>query len=204
MGVRKDDLNEFKAATELAPHKTEYWDALALAYFDQNRFVDAAKAWRSAEQAATEPAEREKMHKKWADLEAKRLDHEDADKKRIADERALDLQRLKDEAAARLHAAEAKVNAGAKPAGAEVPVVDWDEINPIHLEGTLKHVDCAGAKTTIVTVESADHQEIRLLVHARGSLVCGAPRKPVHVAVDYQKKVDTKLGVVGEVPGLHE
>lgn len=202
MGLRKDDVAELKSATELAPGKPEYWDALALAYFDQSRFVDAGKAWRSAEQASTDPAQREKMRKAWTELEQKRLDHEDGEKKRIADQHAQEMQKLKEQAVAQLHSAEAKINAQMKPAG-DVPVVSWDEMQTVHLEGVLRQVDCTGGKT-VVTVESADHHETKLLVAARGRLICGVQKRPVRVAVDYSPKVDAKLGTAGELPGLQE
>ena len=48
-------LMHWKAATERDPRNTAYWKSLAETYLDDNNYGEAGKAWRSGEQAATDP-----------------------------------------------------------------------------------------------------------------------------------------------------
>ena len=79
-------IEMLKAAIALDRRKASYWAVLAQSYVAVHDYAEAAKAWRSAEQAAATPAEHEKMQRARLDLERQRLDFEAAEKKRIADE----------------------------------------------------------------------------------------------------------------------
>jgi hypothetical protein len=195
-GLQRDDPEQLRAATKLEPQNVEYWDALAQSLVGQRKYPDAGKAWRSAELASTDPAQRDQMHQRWTSLEGRKLDFQDSERRRIAEEKQQELDRLKGKALADLHAAEAKIN-GKTAVDPGVPVVPWDDVQPVHLEGTLKQVDCLGARTRIV-IEDKDHKEVRLLVKSRRGLTCG-PQKPRQVAVDYDRKADAKLSTAGEV-----
>jgi Tfp pilus assembly protein PilF len=199
-GDRRHNLEELKKATSLDPRKAEYWNALAEVYLDLNQFPNAAKAYRAAEQAAADPAEKERMRKAWSRLETEKLDYQDSEKRRLADEKQQELQQLKDKAKAELHASEAKIN---KTLGGATPdkVVPWIEAGePVTLEGVLKQVDCLGKDTRIV-VEGPDHEMFKLSLKERGKLTCGA-QKARSVAVEYTPKPDTRLGTVGELARL--
>ena len=49
-------LAHWKAATERNPRNPAWWQALAEAYLAEHNYGEAAKAWKEAEQAATDPA----------------------------------------------------------------------------------------------------------------------------------------------------
>jgi tetratricopeptide (TPR) repeat protein len=199
-GDRRHDLEELKKATSLDPRKWEYWNALAEVYLDGNQFPEAAKAYRQAEQAAAEPADKEKMRKAWSRIETEKLDYQDSEKRRIADDKEQELQRLKDKAIADLHSSEAKINQKLGSTKQDT-IVPWNEAGlPITLEGELREVDCAG-KTTTITIEGPEQRMIKLLLKDRGELACG-PQKSHHVTVEYTPKPDAKLGTAGELENL--
>jgi tetratricopeptide (TPR) repeat protein len=195
-GLQKDDPEQLKLAAKLDPQNAEYWDALAQAYVGQRKYPEAEKAWRAAEQAASDPAEREKMHGRWTSIETRKLDFAEDERRRTAEEKQQEADRLKGKALAELHASEAKIN-GKSSLDPAIPVVAWDDVQPVHLEGTLKQVDCLGRQTRVV-IEGKDLKEVKLLVKSRGGLSCGV-QKPRAVAVDYDRKADAKLGTSGEL-----
>jgi tetratricopeptide (TPR) repeat protein len=199
-GDRKHDLEELKKATALDPRKAEYWNALAEVYLDGNQFPEAAKAYRAAEQAAADPAEKERMRKAWSRIETEKLDYQDSEKRRVTDDQQQEIQRLKDKAISDLHASEAKIN---KRLGGTTPetVVPWVEAGePIMLEGMLKQVDCIGKQTRVV-IEGPDKQAVKLSLKDRGNLACGA-QEARFVSVQYTPKPDAKLGTAGELAVL--
>jgi len=106
----------WKSAAEREPRNLAYWQALAETNLADHNYVEASKAWMQAEQAATDPADKERMHRARMSVEEQRLDHEAAEKRRAADEEARELERLKSEARAEVRALERKYNGG-DPAG---------------------------------------------------------------------------------------
>lgn len=197
----------WKAATERNPRDAASWKALAECYLADHDFSDAAKAWRGGEQAATDPAVRDEMRKSRLAIEEQRLDYEADERRRKAEEEAREIDRLKAEARAEVHALEAKANGGA-PTSDNKAIPWWDGPKPDgEVRGTLKQVDCLGKQLRLV-VEGADHKILKLLVpdpykiaiHGGGveTLGCGA-QKPRAVAVQYFAKRDTRLATVGEV-----
>ena len=194
-GLQKDDPEQLKIAAGLAPQNVGYWDELAQSYVGKGKYPEAGRAWRSAELAATDPAQREVMRQRWLGIENRKLDFEDNEKRRTADEKQQDINRLKTQALADLHAAEAKFN-GKAAADPNVPVVPWDDVFPVHFEGMLKQVDCLGKLTRIV-LETADGKPLKLAVKNRKGLACGPAN--VHAAFDYDRKSDAKLGTAGEL-----
>src|SRR5207344_1939733 len=134
-------LMHWKAAAERDPRNASYWKALAEAYLADRNYAEAAKAWRSGEQAATDPAERERMRQARMLIEQQRLDYEEAEKRREAEEKAREIEKLKTEARAELHKAESKFSSG--PAVGDKAVPWWDGPKPEgKVTGTLKQVDC--------------------------------------------------------------
>ena len=199
-------LAHWKDAAARNPRNPAYWQALAECYTAEHDYTEAAKAWREAEQASTDPAARERMHQARMGVEGQRLDYEQAEKKRQAEEDARELERLKGQALAEVHKLENQYgNAGAKPA--EKPVPWWDGPNPSgKVTGVLKQVDCLGKQARLL-IEGDDHKSVRLLVadpkvaivgggeHAFG---CGA-QKPRRVVVEYFPKADPRTATAGEV-----
>jgi tetratricopeptide (TPR) repeat protein len=199
-------LAHWKAAAERDPRNASYWQALAECYLADHNFTEAAKAWREAEQAATDPAQRGRMRQARLSVEGQRLDYEAAEKQRQAAEDARDIEKLKDQARAELHATEAKYNGNSKPATDAVPW--WDGPHPSgKIVGSLKEVDCLGKQARLV-VEGDDHKTVKLLISDPGKIViagsnqeqlgCGV-LKPRRVTIEYFPKADTRLATAGEV-----
>jgi hypothetical protein len=197
----------WKAATERNPRDAASWKALAECYLADHNFADAAKAWRGGELAATDPAVREQMRQARLKIEEQRLDYEAAERRRQADEEAAELDRLKTQARANLHALEVKENGG-QPTTNPNAVPWWEGPKPEgQFHGTLKQVDCLGKQIRLV-VESADHKILKLLItdpykiaiHGGGieTLGCGA-HKPRPVAIQYFPKANARLATAGEV-----
>jgi hypothetical protein len=203
-------LAHWKAAAERNPRNAAYWQALAECYLADHNYAEAAKAWTAGEQAAVDPAERQRMHAARMAIEQQRLDYEAAEKQRQAEEDARDLERLKAEARAEVHALEQKYNNGA-PKTDPKAVPWWDGPHPGgKFAGTLKQVDCIGSQARLV-LEGDDRKTIRLLVTDPGkvaingpgqtTLGCGA-QKPRRVAIEYFPKVNSRLATAGEVASI--
>ena len=193
-------LAHWKAAAERNPRNASYWQGLAESYLEQRDFEDAAKAWTQGEQAATDPAVRERMRQARMQIEQQRLDYEDAQRRKEAD----DLEKLKQQAQANLHALEDKYkeDTGAKP------VPWWDGPKPSgKVSGTLQRVDCLGKQARLV-IEGADHKITRLLMPDPKTIVlqgggdqslgCGT-QKARSVTVEYFPKTNARLATAGEV-----
>src|ERR1017187_8861915 len=199
-------LAHWKAAAERDPRNASYWQALAECYLADHNFSEAAKAWREGEQAATDPAQRDRMRQARLSVEGQRRDFEAEEKRRQAEQDARELEQLKEQARAHLHAVEAKYNGDAKPATDAVPW--WDGPQPSgKIAGNLKQVDCLGKQARLV-VEGDDHKTVKLLVSDPAKIViagtnkaqlgCGI-QKPRHVTIEYFPKADTRLATAGEV-----
>jgi hypothetical protein len=200
-------IAHWKAAAERNPRNPSYWQSLAECYLADHNYGDAAKAWKEGEQAATDPALREKMRQARAAIEQQRLDYEEAEKRRQAEEDAREIEKLKAQARAELHALEAKYNDPAvKPAQNAVPW--WDAPQPSgKLAGTLKQVDCLGKQARLV-VQGEDKKLVKLLVADPARIVitgggelalgCG-PQKARRVIIEYFPKSNARLATAGEV-----
>jgi hypothetical protein len=197
----------WKAAAERNPRNPVYWKELAECYLAVHNYSEAAKAWSAGEQAATDPAERERMRQARMAIERQRLEYEDAERQRQAEEDARELAKLKQQALADVHALEAKYRDGSAKPG-EKPVPWWDGPKPggkIH--GMLKQVECLGAQARLA-VEGDDHKTVKLLVAdsakvailGPGGQTLGCGRQaPRAVSIEYFPKPNARLGTAGEV-----
>ena len=199
-------LMHWKAAAQRDPRNASYWQALAECYLEDHNFTEAAKAWREGEQAAIDPAQRARMHQARMTVEAQRLDYEEAEKRRKAEEEARELAALKDAARAHVHELEARINGDSKPATDAVPWSDFPHPSG-KIVGNLKQVDCLGKQARLV-IEGDDHKTLKLLVNDPGKIAisgsnqaqlgCGI-QKPRHVTIEYFPKADARLATAGEV-----
>jgi hypothetical protein len=212
LAQRESDVRKrielLKAAIALDRRQAAYWQALAESYAAINDYKETAKAWRSAEQASATAAERDKMHRAWLDVERQRLDYEEAEKKRAAEENERDLRKLKDAEIAKLRALEARVNQGApEPAGAKVEPW-WNGPSPSgRALGMLKQVDCLGKQARLI-IQTSDGKVTKLLVRDPTKIVivganqqalgCGR-QKPRKISVEYFPKPDARLATAGDV-----
>jgi hypothetical protein len=200
-------LMHWKAATERNPRNPAYWQSLADCYLAEHNYAEAAKAWKQGEQAATDPAVREKMRASRVSIEQQRLDYEAAEKQRAADEEARDLEKLKAQARAEVKALESRYNKGA--AKSDAPVVAWwDGPKPDKkVNGALQQVDCLGTQARLI-LRTASGATLKLLVANSGqisisgggeqSLGCG-PQKSRRVNIEYWARPNQRLGTTGEV-----
>jgi tetratricopeptide (TPR) repeat protein len=195
-------LAHWKAAAERNPRNASYWQALAEAYLADNNFAEAAKAWDQGAQAATDPAQRARMLQARASIEQQRLEFEDAKRRKEAAE----VEKLKQQAKADLHALEDKYHEA--KANQEKPVPWSDFPRPAgKLIGVLKQVDCLGNRTRLV-VEGDDRKIAKLLLTDPGkvaiigggdqTLSCG-PQKARRVTIEYFPKADSRLATAGEI-----
>ena len=202
------EIKELEAAARLAPQNFQYQIDLAQAYQDAQLFVQAAKAWTAAENAAPTEADREKMIAKRLDIERQRLDAQEAERKRQQEEERRDVERVKAQEIARIRAAEAKANGTPVDSDTLAKAVPWWEGKeaPGHLEGTLRQVDCLGSQLRL-TVLTKEKKIVRLLVTDMSNVaVKGDPitfssgvQKPRSIKLDYFPKADAKLATAGEV-----
>jgi tetratricopeptide (TPR) repeat protein len=200
LGERRHDLEELKKATSMNPRRWEYWNALGDVYLDDNKFPEAAKAYRAAEQAAADPKDQERMRKAWSRIETEKLDYQDSEKRRVSDDKQQELDRLKAKAISDLHASEAQIN---KRLGGSTrdKAVPWEEAGlPIMLDGALRQVECLG-KDTRVTIEGPQKQLFKLALKDRGTLACGA-QDGRRITVEYISKSNERLGTVGELAAI--
>jgi hypothetical protein len=195
-------LAHWKAAAERNPRNASYWRALAEGYLSDNNFAEAAKAWDQGAQAATDPAERARMLQARASIEQQRLDFEEAKRRK----EAADVEKLKQQAQADLHALEEKYR---EPGAKQEKPVPWSDFpRPSgKVIGILKQVDCLGTKTRVV-VEGDDRKIAKLLLTDPGkvaiigggeqTLNCG-PQKARRVTIEYFPKNDSRLATAGEI-----
>jgi hypothetical protein len=204
-------IKELKTAATLEPRNSAYWQALAEAQIEADQYADAAKSWAAAERAAPTDADRVRVRQTHADFEDRRAEFELAEKRRIAEEKARDLQRIKDSAAAEVHAAEQAANnrlgPGADSAKAAIP---WFGDPPGEkLSGTLARVDCLNNGPMRLTINIDGGGNIRLLIRDPNKLMvrgaaetrfaCGVQRPARKLKVIYTVKADAKLDAVGEI-----
>ena len=202
--LKKIDL--LKKAAALAPRNATYWRLLAETQESQKLFPDAAKSWAAADRAAINDEERAKFRSARLNLDQQRLDFAAAEKQRIAEEKQRELDRLRDEALAKIRVAEAKVNRPLDP-GQKVEQW-WDGAQPTaSIKGKLERVDCLPGSVRIA-VRTGDKKLVQLLIRNPDKIViegggektlgCGAQRPARNITVGYFPKADTKTATTGE------
>jgi tetratricopeptide (TPR) repeat protein len=210
--IDKENLEKravlLKKAVSLDPRNIDYWTALAKNDVAANDFTEAQKAWGGAEHAASTAEERERIHQLRLSLQEKRFDAETAERKGLADAREADLQRVKAQSEAAIHAAEDAARKRLNPNGAVPPKPEtWyqpSEGGP-SVQGVFARLDCLGNQARLV-IQVADGKTVQLLVadpskiNAGGdekALACGPQKQPRQVLVHYTAKPDTKLHTDG-------
>lgn len=203
-----------KKAASLAPRNIDYWQALAKADEASNNFAEAQKAWAGAERAAATGEERQRIHQVRLQVAQERMDYEIAERKRIAEERERDIQRVKAQSEAEIHAAEAAANKKLNPSGAPPPkAIDWwaGQEGNSKVEGLLQRVECLGPRARLA-IAGADGKQVQVLVPNASQIVldgggektlgCGVQRPPRKVLVQYNARPDAKLGTAGDAVSI--
>ena len=147
------------------------------------------------------------MRRARVDVERQRLDFEDAEKKRIAEENERELRKLKDAEIAKLRALEARVNQGA-PATRGEKVEHWwtGPVPSGKAQGMLTQVDCLGKQARLVIQSDGkitklivrDASQIAIVGAKQEALGCGR-QKPRKISVEYFPKNDARLATIGDV-----
>jgi hypothetical protein len=203
-------IAELKIAAKLEPRNSSYWQALAEAQTSANQYAEADRSWAAALKAAPTDAERERLRQIRIAQDEKRADFEESERRRIANEKAAELQRLKDNAAAEVHAAEEAMNkklGGLKPG--EKPESWWDDPPGEKVSGSLARVDCLQSGMMRLTIHIDGGGTIKLLIRdpnhlavksaAQAQFACGVQRTPKKIRVIYNVKADAKLDTVGDI-----
>ena len=214
LAERQDDLalkaDLLKKAANLDARNIDYWQLLAKTETAAKDYPAAQKAWAGAERAAATDEERARIHQVRLQAEQERADFEAAEKKRVADEREQDIQRVKGLSDAAIHAAEEASNKRLNPDGKVLPKPEgWYEAAPSDatVEGVFSRLDCLGHQARLVILTS-DGKTVQLLVGdpsqiaiaggGEKALACGPQKSPRTVSVQYKAKPNAKLKTAGE------
>jgi tetratricopeptide (TPR) repeat protein len=198
-----------KAAAALDIRNAGYWMALAEAYQSANQFSDAARAWAAAERASRDEKALAAIRSAREDIERKRADFEAAERRRAAEEKQRETERLKAEAMSRIRAAEARARQGVEPLPAETKVVPWFETDLASgkATGTLDRVECSGGTARLIIL-TPDKKVRRLLVKNPSQLVvigggertlaCGLQKPARQIKVEFVPRKDAKAMTEGD------
>lgn len=202
-------IKELKEAATLEPRNSGYWQALAKAQTEAEQYADADRSWMVAERSAATDAERESIHKTRIDFEEERAAFEIAEKKRQAEERAAELQRVKDSAAAEVHAAELAANqrmGGLKDG--QTATQWWTDPDGQKVNGTLTRVDCM-TDSMRLTVQPASGVAVRVMIRdpnkltvkgtGQAEFACGVQKPARKINLVHDGKSDAKLTTAGNV-----
>lgn len=213
MAECQDDLAQkaelLKKAANLDARNIDYWQLLAKTEIAAKDFPAAQKAWAGAERAAANDEERARIHLVRLQAEQERADFESAEKKRIEAEREADIQRVKGQSDAAIHAAEEDARKRMNPTGAALPKAEgwYGDNGDASVEGVLAGLDCLGTQARLV-IQTSDGKTVQLLVGdptqiaisggGEKSLACGAQKSQRTVSVQYKAKPNAKLKTAGE------
>jgi hypothetical protein len=205
-----------KKATALEPRNIDYWTALAKNDVAAKDFAEAQKAWGGAEHAAATEEERQRIHQLRLSLQETRFDEEAAERKRLADEKQADLDRVKAQSEAAIHASEAAARKKMNPNGEAPPTPQaWyhDNASGSSVQGAFQKLDCLPSNQARMVIQGEDGKTVQLLVAdpsqidlggggADQSLSCGPQKRIRQVVVHYNPKADTKLHTAGIVTAI--
>ena len=204
-------IGMLKRAAELEPRNVKRWLELAEAQLAFKDFDAAGLSWRTAERAAPTEEERKRIEARRLDFEQRRIDVQAAERKRLEEEKAAELEKLKQEALNRVREAELRANAGNAPADPNRKVVDWwDDKTPKQtLTGSLERIDCLRGQARMAIRDASSSKVVQVLIvdpskivilgaGAEAALGCG-PQKPARrLKVEYAPKPNPKLATIGE------
>lgn len=203
-----EKINQLKLAATLEPRNSRYWQALAEAQAAAEQFADAARSWASAEKAAATPEEREKVHKIRMDAEERRTETDLASRRNLMELRAKELEEIKREAAAEVHAAEEAANQRAGGLKSTQAAVQWwSDQDGVKLSGTLQRVDCMNGSLRLA-VQPGAGSAVQILIRDPSKLAvkdstglklsCG-PQRPVRkIELVHNGRPDGSMSTVGD------
>jgi len=203
-----------KKAANLDARNIDYWQALARAETAAKDYAGAQRAWAGAERAASNDEERARIHQVRLQADQEQADFEEAERKRIAEERERDIQRVKAQSDAAIHAAEDAARKAMNPNGATPPKPEgWmeDLQGGSNVEGMFERLDCLARHARIV-IKTADGKTVQLLVRDPAQIIivgdgqkavgCGLQKPQRKVVVQYNPAADAKLKTIGEAVSI--
>ena len=202
-------IGRMKKAVSLDPRRLEWWRTLADWQWQGRLYADAQQSWRQAERLAADPELKAQIAARGQELAQQRIDLETADRLRAEEEKRAELEKLRQEALARIREAENRANAQLNPGAQPAKAVNWwDGPRPsAKVSGALERMEClkqgaklhirgAGGKVTVLHIP--DPSKIVLSGSGEMDLQCG-PQKPARrVMIEYSPKPDARLGTAGE------
>jgi len=203
-----------KKAAALDPRNVELWQTLASAETAARNFTEAQKAWGGAERAAATDQERARIHQVRLQQDQQQIDLEKADRKRIAEEKAQDLARVKAQSDAAIHAAEEAARKKLNPDGAPVPAnaVWMDELKGnAFVDGMFLRLECLSGDLARMVIKTSDGKTVQLLIRSPSQISmsggdktmgCGAQSGSPQVHVEYDAKPDAKMRTTGDVTSI--
>jgi hypothetical protein len=218
--IEKDkakQIADLKTAASLEPRNPEYWQKLAETQTGASLFADAEKSWTAAERAAPNAKEKSRIHQAKLELEDQRAAFEIAERERELAEEARELQRVKDAAAAEVHAAEAAANArmAANAGNVTNPVpfaaAGFGDPGGTPVSGTLTRVDCLPGKAIRLTILQATGRPVKLLIPDLNKLLvqgtasgqaqfdCGVQKPAKKIEVRHNSRADAKFETLGDI-----
>jgi hypothetical protein len=205
---------QLKKAAALDTHNIELWQTLARAETAAKNFPEAQKAWGGAERAAANEEERAKIHQVRLQLDEQQIVVEKADRKRAADEKQEELDRLKAQSDAAIHAAEQAAHNRLNADGAAAPKnpVWLDELKAnASVDGAFLRLECLGTPARMV-IKTADGKTVQLMIRdpnavtllgsAEKTMGCGTQSGSPRVHVEYEGKPDAKMRTTGDVTSI--
>ncbi len=211
-------IARLKTAASLDPRNVTYWETLATSQAAAGLYADAESSWTSGERAARSPEERTRLHRAKLDLEDQRAAADIAARQRERDEEARDLQRVKDAAAAEIHAAERAANRDlAAHAGKTEGAVPWfgDPTSGARVAGSLTRVECMAGGSMRLTIQADPGQlqagrAMKLMIRdpkkitvasdsGEAQFPCGVLKPARKIEVRHNEQPDAKLGTAGEI-----
>jgi len=201
-----------KKAAELDSHNIELWATLARAETAAKNFQEAQRAWGGAERAAANEEERAKIHQVRLQLDSDQVTIEKTERKRVKDEKAEDLARLKAASDAAIRAAEDEARKRLNADGGTIPknAVPLEELKKgPSVDGVFLRLECFGKQARMV-IRADDGKTVQLLIRDPNGISlsggngdktfgCGAQSNTPRVHVEYDTKPDAKLKTTGDV-----
>jgi hypothetical protein len=200
-------MAEWKQAVNLAPRNDDWWAQYAQLCVDQKQYAEAGRAWVAAAQAAPDGARRERYLTARGQIEQQRLDAEDEERRKNAEAKAREIDRLKTEARKELTDLEARVNTRPLSKEEAAKTVEWfDDSGAEKMAGMLMRVECMG-KQLHLNVKDDQGKVQSFIVRDAGqleikngeTLICGV-QKQRRVRIAF-KPVSQK-GLSGEATAL--
>ncbi len=199
-----------KKATELAPRRTEYWLALALAQESVRQYTEALKSWSAAERAAGNEQQREQIRQARLAGEEKRADLIRAQKEEEKRKSQAEVEALRQQMLDSIRTAEAKANAGKEPIDKSNLDEYRENMGYGNVSGSLQKVECLSGQAVLhiatgdgmVKLHVANPKHVAITGEGEHAFTCGVQKPARQLKAEYVEKKNAKLGTAGEVSNV--